>query len=329
MKSFIFVIVAIATCVLAPSPVSAQWIYWADNDADTINRLDINGGESEVLIHTEPNPQGLAIDTFAGKMYWSDIGNSRDSQARGKIYGASLDGSEIELLYAAPLPHRQELVGQIALDLPAEQLYWTDESGDRIRRMNLDGTGVEVVLGADSSLGTGLEIDPVNRHLYFTTGSSVAGTAKIERADLDGSNRNVIADVYGFSISLDVENEQIYAADFFDDRILGVAFDGTEISNVVPSVLAPRDVQVFQNQLYYPNITQGTDGTGEMLFFWQWVRSELDGTDPVVLYEVPRSQGPLDMVQFVVVPVSVPEPTSFPLLGFAMFSMSRRRRRLS
>lgn len=293
-----FPCIVITSCLFGQTPALAEWIYWADNDADTINRLRIGQARTvasgpEVLIQTEPNPQGLVIDAQAGTMYWSDIGRPHDGAARGRIYRANLDGSNQETLYTASLPRGQESTGQLALDRVRGQLSWIDEEGGRIRRIDFGDSNAETVIVDVVSLGTALEVDAFAGHLYFTTGSFVAGTAKIERVNLDGSNRDVIADQYGYSIALDIMNEDVYAADWDGDRITRVAFDGTGLIDVVPFVRAPRDVQVFGGHLYYPNIRSNS---------WQWVRAELDGSNPVVLYEVPRADGPLDMIQFVVVP---------------------------
>jgi hypothetical protein len=55
-----------------------------------------------------------------------------------------------------------------------------------------------------------------------------------------------------------------------------------------------------------------------------WVRARLDGSDPVVLYEVPRAQGPQDMIQFVV----VPEPATAVLLISLLGIRGRSHRRM-
>lgn len=311
----------VSACILPATATSAEWIYWADNNAHTVNRLNIQSGVSDLLVHTESANLGIAVDSFLGKMYWTDNGAFQDPLARGRIYRSNLDGTGQEVLYTASLPRGDESVGQIALDLSSNQIYWGDEEGDRIHRMNLNGTGAEIILGDVSSLGTGLELDLVNNHLYFTTGSFVGGTSKIERIDLDGTNRNDIANLYGYSIALDIHNENIYAADWNGSRIRRVAYDGTGTTDVVPFVDHPRDVQVLNGKLYYPNIRSEMTG-GNTDYFFQWVRSELDGTSTTVLYEVPRLDGPLDMIQFVVV---VPEPASGVLVVIGAIGLCRTR----
>ena len=84
----------------------------------------------------------------------------------------------------------------LAVDPVTAKLYWTEgANGDvGIHRMNLDGTLQEPILtevgGALIDDPQGLAIDVVGRRLYWTD----AGRDEIRRADLDGSNVELLAD---------------------------------------------------------------------------------------------------------------------------------------
>jgi hypothetical protein len=148
----------------------------------------------------------------------------------------------------------------------------------------------------------------------------------VERINIDGTENEVLASTYGYSIALDVLNETIYTADWDDARIVRLGYDGHGLTQVVDTELKLRDVQVFNNSLYYPDVRSELVG-GRLAYFFQWVRSDLDGLNRQVLHEVPRAQGigPQDMIQFVLV---VPEPASLlltvPMLGLVALRALRK-----
>ena len=63
-------------------------IFWADSDADKIQKSDLDGTSVEDVINEGNGPRCLAIDTYALHLYWRGL--NTDS-----IYRSNLDGSEI------------------------------------------------------------------------------------------------------------------------------------------------------------------------------------------------------------------------------------------
>jgi hypothetical protein len=69
------------------------------------------------------------------------------------------------------------------------------------------------------------------------------------------------------------------------------------LSTVIARTITRRDVAVVGDKLYFPDIhSVATDGTGPS--FFRWARTNLDGTNLEVLWEVPRLDGPLDVSSF-------------------------------
>ena len=181
-------------------------MYWID--AGTLNleegkiwRANLDGSSPEVLVTTGlVNPQSIALDTTAGKMYWTDSGTGAPNPLQDdKIQRANLDGSNIETLvtYEGLL----RLPRAIALDVAAGKMYWTDISRDRIRRANLDGTEAEDILntrtfGGQSLAGSAtaprdiaLDLTSDPPKMYWTdAGTANVNDGKIWRANLDGSS---------------------------------------------------------------------------------------------------------------------------------------------
>src|SRR5262249_16761861 len=112
-----------------------------------IYRANLNGTSVETLVAGLPSPVGIALDLYAGKMYWAD-------NVLGRVARASLDGSHVEILVTGLMNPRY-----IELDLGARKVYWTDTGTGKIQRANLDGTGLQdVVTGLTSPVGLGVTV---------------------------------------------------------------------------------------------------------------------------------------------------------------------------
>ena len=70
----------------------------------------------------------------------------------------------------------------ISLDVAGGKMYWRDEFPSKIRRANLDGSDVEVLIGGLDPWA--LDLDVAGGKMYWTDRT----TDKIQRANLDGSN---------------------------------------------------------------------------------------------------------------------------------------------
>ena len=71
----------------------------------------------------------------------------------------------------------------MALDVAGGKLYWTDLGRDKIKRSNLDGSGVEDLVTTGLEAPIGIALDVAGGKLYWTD----LGTRKIQRSNLDGS----------------------------------------------------------------------------------------------------------------------------------------------
>jgi len=72
-------------------------------------------------------PEGIALDTVNGKMYWADQGPS-------KISRANLDGTDVEILVTSGTTHPHD----IGLDFAGGKMYWTDSYTNNIQRAHLE-----------------------------------------------------------------------------------------------------------------------------------------------------------------------------------------------
>jgi hypothetical protein len=152
--------------------------------------VDILAGVSE--------PQSIALDLAADKLYWSEPSFIRRSD---------LDGRNAEDLVIGGWGWAQ--IVRIALDLTAGKLYWSEPLGtggeSRIRRSNLDGSSIETLVTATPPGSIrALVLDPTRGKLYWS--DSRTGT---HRANLDGTSPESVAGV-ARALALDSAAQKLY-----------------------------------------------------------------------------------------------------------------------
>ncbi|XP_029438438.1 low-density lipoprotein receptor-related protein 4 isoform X2 [Rhinatrema bivittatum] len=149
-----------------------------------------NGGCSHLCL---PRPSGTSCACPTGIQLKED-GRSCDPSPesyllfsnRASIRRISLDTDDFTDVYV-PIP---ELSNVISLDYDSVdgKIYYTDVFLDVIRRSDLNGSGMETVIGQGLKTTDGLAVDWVARNLYWTD----TGRNTIEVARLDGSCRKVL-----------------------------------------------------------------------------------------------------------------------------------------
>jgi len=162
-------------------PVASKLYVTVQGAAPGLQRANLDGtGLEPVITPGMQHPAGLALDGGAGKLYFVD--DTLDA-----VFAASLDGSNLTNLNIAGVDGPID----ISLDPQEGKLYWSEQGtpGARIRRANLDGSGVEDIVTTTSAPGfstpKGLEVDVDGRVLYFVDGGL---NGSILRAQLDGGS---------------------------------------------------------------------------------------------------------------------------------------------
>ena len=180
-------------------------LYWCDREGMRVMRANLDGSKIETLVDTsqgDPRPGadpnkwcvGVAVDTGAGKFYWTQKGG--DNAGQGCIRRANIEiprgqtpanRTDIELLYDK-LPEPIDL----DLDLESRLLYWTDRGdpprGNTVNRAPLDAPQgrrppPEIVF-SNLMEGIGLALDPKHGRMFIT---DFAGS--VYSANLDGSDQ--------------------------------------------------------------------------------------------------------------------------------------------
>jgi DNA-binding beta-propeller fold protein YncE len=200
-------------------------MYWTDmglggaadksvaiNDG-RIMRADIDGKNVETLVPTgvTTTPKQLALDVAGGKVYWCDRGDVGDKKVNPKVMRSNLDGSSVETLVSADLISP---VG-IALDTVNGKLYFTDRYANNIRRANLDGTKVEVVV-KDTKYPVDLAFDFASRSMFWTA-REAGGVYRVnmDKNDIDGASLNpIITGLHApIGVTIDRKKGKLYYTD--------------------------------------------------------------------------------------------------------------------
>ena len=202
--------------------VAAGKMYWTDMgpggatdksvaDKDgRIMRADLDGRNIETLVPKgiTTTPKQLTLDIAGGKVYWCDRGDVEGKNVDPKVMRANFDGSEVETLVSDDL---LSPVG-ITLDLAHGKVYFSDRYANNIKRANLDGTDVEIVV-KDTDYPVDLAIDFKTRLLYWT--ARKAGS--IYRTDIDGNDVDgtgltpVVTGIQTpIGVTIDRKNDKLY-----------------------------------------------------------------------------------------------------------------------
>jgi len=143
----------------------------------------------------------------------------------------------------------------LAVDLDGGYIYWSESStaSTRIMRALLDGTGEEV-LNDDTQAPRGLTLDLTNNKIYW---ADLTNDGSIYRADLDGSNSEVIVDGDGtdltdgvLDVALDLENEHLYWVR--TGAIMRSGLDGSnpEVAVEITSFVQPTAIEINERDGY-------------------------------------------------------------------------------
>ncbi len=224
-------------------------VFWTNTDDGTIRCgrigdamfeatgriLDRYEGTSGVVEYL-----GLDVDGTAGHVYWADKHN-------GHIRRVDFDGSNVTDLASIVDPR------DVALDIAGGKMYYVANPGaPQVWRANLDGSSEEMIYSSGSTLFTGIALDLVNNHVYWT--ESVGG---VSRSDLDGSNQTFVTSQVSNpgGIDLDPANQMMYIAD--DNQVVRISYadDPVEVIQTSAVINSVQDLAI--DPRVYPSFTGG------------------------------------------------------------------------
>ena len=120
----------------------------------------------------------------------------------------------------------------------AKRVFFLDVSGGRMASVNPDGSDLRILLDGLKRLPDGIVVDVEAGHIYWTNmGTPAANDGSIERADLDGGNRQTIVPEGGTftpkQLQLDKKGGKLYWSDREGMRVMRANLDGSKIETLV------------------------------------------------------------------------------------------------
>jgi len=206
-------------------------LFFLDAGGGRVFSANPDGSDLKTIINEGRKfPDGLVVDTAAGHIYWTNMGNPVVND--GSIERADFDGSNATNIIR---PGGTFTPKQLQLDEKNRKLYWCDREGMRVMRANLDGSDIETLVdtsGGDARPGkdqkkwcVGIAVDAEVGKFYWTQkGPDKAGEGRMFRANLEipagqtPANRKDIELLYDglpepIDLELDLANRTLYWTD--------------------------------------------------------------------------------------------------------------------
>ncbi|HEY1355241.1 MAG TPA: hypothetical protein VGF09_02915 [Solirubrobacterales bacterium] len=287
---------------LAAGPaVAADQVYWGNEGGKNISHANVAGGGGDDIPITGvsvDHPQGLAIDSAAGKIYWVN----RDV-ADYSIRYANLDGSAGSILDTTGAPVDDPL--GLAIDPALGRLYWVNFGGNSVYYANLDGSGGGELdtSGAVVETPVGLAVYPAQNRIYWANFEDSSNPVAF--ANLDGTGGGGSLDLTGAEvdmpegIAIDPLSNRVYWA---NRESIGFASanggDGGKVDTDGLPTEPPEGLAIdpFRNTIYWGERESdiigfaGLDGVGPFGFVETTGATADDPGYPVLLQD-PRNTG--------------------------------------
>jgi hypothetical protein len=169
---------------------SSGRVFVLDLSGGRIFSLKPDGSDSKTLVTGCRLPDGLAIDSAAGHIYWTNMGVPHKND--GSIERSDLDGGNRRFI----IPEGGTFTPkQLHLERKSGKLYWSDREGMRVMRADLDGSQVETLIQSGegecdrhnpSNWCVGITVDPIRGQMYWTQkGTDDCEHGRIFRASTD------------------------------------------------------------------------------------------------------------------------------------------------
>jgi sugar lactone lactonase YvrE len=126
---------------MTASHFSSERLIVLDLSDGRIFSLNTDGSDPKTLVTGCRLPDGVAVDSAAGYVYWTNMGVPHRND--GSIERADLDGDNRRFIVPEGGTFTPK---QLHLDKQGGKLYWSDREGMRVMRVSLDGSQVETLI---------------------------------------------------------------------------------------------------------------------------------------------------------------------------------------
>ena len=248
--------------------------YWYDFWDASLGQ-PVGGDETKGQLYE--NREGLFIREFTnGWAVYNRSGKEQQVEFSEAVSGVA-SGVEDKRSHTLPDLDGEIYLKAVAQVIPGKYppLYWINAKANTLQRL-VDAEVKNLVSEAQNA--TSLTVDTVNGKLYWTekTGNR---TGKIQRANLDGTNIQLVKDLTSapLDITLDIANGKLYLSNAWG-KIQRMNLDGSNFqSNLITGLQDPQNLVLdsMDSKLYWTEQTSKTTGKIQ--------RANLDGNPNVQL----------------------------------------------
>src|SRR5437667_51247 len=185
-------------------------LFFLDASSGRLLSANPDGSDKKVIATGGRVPDGIAVDTEAGHIYWTNMGVP--TQNDGSIERVDLDGQNRTTIIPKGGTFTPK---QLTLDRKNRKLYWCDREGMRVMRSNLDGSKIK------------------NRLIYWTDRGNPPTGNSVSRAPMDADFKKrpahdiVVTDLMeGIGIALGLAGDRMFVTDLAGD-IYSARLDGS------------------------------------------------------------------------------------------------------
>uniref|UniRef100_A0A4W3J269 Low-density lipoprotein receptor-related protein n=1 Tax=Callorhinchus milii TaxID=7868 RepID=A0A4W3J269_CALMI len=209
-----------------------------------ISRMVLDQQQSPDIIlpvHGLRNVKAVEYDAVDKLIYWVDGRQNVIKRARD-------DGSQASRVQNPDIqPH------DLNLDIYSRTVYWTCEASNTINVNRLDGKSIGVVLSGEHDRPRAIVVNAERGYLYFT--NMQERTAKIERAALDGTEREVLFStglIRPVALAIDNKLGKLFWIDADLKRIESSDLSGANrLTLQDSSILQPMGLTVLGAHIYW------------------------------------------------------------------------------
>ncbi|XP_033156520.1 low-density lipoprotein receptor-related protein 6 [Drosophila mauritiana] len=221
-------------------------VCWTDSGREIIECAQTNSSALQPLLRAPKQtvistgldkPEGLAIDWYTDKIYWTD-------GEKNRIEVATLDGRYQKVLFWTDLDQPRA----VAVVPARKLLIWTDWGEyPKIERASMDGDPLSRMTLVKEHVfwPNGLAVDLKNELIYWTDGKHHF----IDVMRLDGSSRRTIVNNLKYPFSLTFFDDRLYWTDWQRGSLNALDLQTRELKELIDTPKAPNSVRAWDPSL--------------------------------------------------------------------------------
>ncbi|XP_030746611.1 low-density lipoprotein receptor-related protein 4 [Sitophilus oryzae] len=206
-----------------------------------IRQMSLSNSKYSLILKGLHNVISLDYHYAQNYIFWSDV-------SMDKIRRSSVNGTDVITIINSGL----DSPGGIAIDWIHNLLFWTDSGTKRVEVANLEGTQRAIIAASELDKPRAIAVHPGEALVFWTDWGP---NPKIERADMDGSNRKSIITESVFwpnGLTIDYVTNQLYWADAKHNVIETSALDGFRRRKVITKGLPhPFAITIFEDAIFW------------------------------------------------------------------------------